>query len=55
MLGLHGRNDDERLRQRVFVGNGEGDPEDFVKWLGPVSKEYWDRLNDFWSGKRSYV
>jgi hypothetical protein len=33
----------------------EIDPERFVTFLGPEARRWWDELNAFWRGERSYV
>lgn len=38
-----------------IAGNSGIDPENFVRHLGPQSKEWWKRLNNFWSGKTRHV
>lgn len=32
-------------------GNNDTDPENFAKFLLPISKQYWDSLNKFWNGE----
>jgi hypothetical protein len=26
-----------------------GKPDDFIRWLGPVSKTWWDKVEDYWA------
>lgn len=52
---------DDYVRQAMTVGLMEGlqnhashsglDPSLFLKWLGPESKHWWGRLNQFWKGE----
>lgn len=35
--------------------NNNADPEQFQRFLGPESQRWWLSLNDFWSGKKTYV
>ena len=61
---LH-REGDPYVLNAVVVGLLEGiqndaghtnfDPNLFLKWCGPETKRWFDRLNDFWSGKRPLV
>jgi hypothetical protein len=37
------------------AGNKDLDPEVFYSYLGPESKNWWDRLNEFWSGEGNHV
>lgn len=34
------------------ASNRASDPADFEPFLGPESRNWWGRLNDFWEGKR---
>jgi len=36
--------------QNIASHDKQIDPDEFIVWLGPVSKNYWDRLNRFWDG-----
>ena len=36
-------------------GNNDVDPEQFIIYLLPESRKWWDELNAFWHGERRYV
>ncbi len=37
------------------ASNNDLNPEDFIKFLKPVSVDWWNKLDDFWLGKTDYV
>lgn len=37
-----------------ITGNMGGDPDAFIKWLGPVTKMWWDEINRFWGDLEKY-
>jgi len=40
--------------QNVWSNNNV-EPELFIHYLSPISMKWWKSLNDFWSGKSTYV
>ncbi len=56
---------DDFVKEAVTIGLLEGiqniasnsgvNPEEFVGFLKPISANWWNNLNDFWSGKTEYV
>ena len=39
--------------QNIALSDKHIVPSDFIQWLGPVSRKWWNKLNQFWDGNYS--